>query len=86
MLLDALDDQIDRGTHLWRALRIDVVVEHDEAARGDSGRAPLEVLDDGRGVMIAIDEEEVDAEPIELAPKRGVVRVLLVDLPFDRAC
>ena len=35
MLLNALDNQIYRGSHLWRALRIDVVVEHDEAARGD---------------------------------------------------
>ena len=75
MLLDALDDEIDRGAHTWRALRIEVVVEHDEAARGDSGRAQLKVFDDGRGVMIAIYEDEVDADLIELSPKRRVVRV-----------
>ena len=67
------------GAHTWRALRIEVVVEHDEAARGDSGRAQLKVFDDGRGVMIAIYEDEVDADLIELSPKRGVVRVLLVN-------
>src|SRR6187200_942997 len=69
MLLDALDDEIDRGAHPWRALRIEVVVEHDEAARGNSGRAQLKVFDDGRGVMIAIYEDEVDADLIELSPK-----------------